>query len=81
MTFRQYQLKMRPNNLLVAPRMKTVVRGDTEQVIDTKMSSECHYIHVEDDLVAAISHCTDSDVVGSSLWTFFIHSFIGLFFF
>jgi hypothetical protein len=66
---RNYNLKMRPNNFLMAPNMKTVVRSNGEQdkefVEEHLRGDECHFLHYGNGLVAALSHCTDDDIVWS----------------
>ena len=58
---------MRPNNFLMAPNMKTVVRSnggpDKEIVEEHPRGEECHFLHYDGGLVAALSHCTDDDIV------------------
>ena len=66
MNFRQYNLKLRPNNFLAASKLKTVVKMDgdrREEIAPRNPTAECHYLHVGGDLVAALSHCSDNDVV------------------
>jgi hypothetical protein len=64
---RNYNLKVRPNNFLMAPNMKTVVRSNGEQdkefVEEHPRGDECHFLHYDNGLVAALSHCTDDDIV------------------
>jgi hypothetical protein len=47
--------------------MKTVVRSnggpDKEIVEDYPRGEECHFLHYDGGLVAALSHCTDDDIV------------------
>ena len=82
MVIREYNLKVRPNNFLIAPKMKTVVKGGPtghEVIQDHPPAVECHFLHVSDDLVAAISHCSDDDIVrnliGHSLLFFYIRNY------
>jgi hypothetical protein len=66
---RNYNLKVRPNNFLMAPNMKTVVRSNGEQdnefLEEHPRGDECHFLHYDNGLVAALSHCTDDDIVWS----------------
>lgn len=65
--FRTYNLKMRPNTFLMAPNMKTVVRSGgllgEEIVKEHPRGTECHFLHTDGEVVAALSHCTDDDIV------------------
>ena len=63
---RQYDLKVKPNNFLIAPKMKMVVRdGPTghEVIQDHPPAAECHFLQVGGDVVAAISHCSEDAIV------------------
>ncbi len=62
---RNYNLKVRPNNFLMAPNMKTVVRSNGEQVkeIEVEHCRECHFLNMDGGIVAALSHCTKNDIV------------------
>lgn len=63
---RNYQLKLSPNTLLAAPQMKIVVRGEaTEEIVVNQ--TQCHYVHADNELVVALSHCAESDVVSRAL--------------
>ncbi|KAI9556544.1 hypothetical protein GHT06_016334 [Daphnia sinensis] len=63
-----YNLKMRPNTFLMAPNMKTVVRSGgllgEEIVKEHPRGIECHFLHTDGEVVAALSHCTDDDIDG-----------------
>jgi hypothetical protein len=62
---RNYNLRVRPNNFLMAPNMKTVVRSSGEQVkeIEEEHRRECHFLNMDGGIVAALSHCTKNDIV------------------
>lgn len=58
-------MKVKPNNFLVAPRMKTVVSGAPagHVILEEPPQQECHYLHVDDDIAVAISHCSHDEIV------------------
>ena len=62
---REYTLMPRLNNFLIAPSMKTVVHSNDakRETIDHVPAAECHFLHVDEDLVAAFSHCSDNEIV------------------
>lgn len=51
----------------MAPNMKTVVRSGgllgEEIVKEHPRGTECHFLHTDGEVVAALSHCTDDDIV------------------
>lgn len=65
---KKYDLKMRPNNFLMAPNMKTVVRSseglNKEIVEEHPRGLECHFLKIDGGLAAALSHCTEDDIHG-----------------
>lgn len=57
---------MRPNNFLVTQNMKTVIKGPfgKEVVQESQPNTvQCHFLHNEGELVAALSHCSEDDIV------------------
>jgi len=63
---KEYTLMPRLNNFLIAPSMKTVVHSNDakRETIDHVPAAECHFLHVDEDLVAAFSHCSDNEIHG-----------------
>lgn len=61
---------MRPNSFLMAPNMKTVVRSseglNKEIVEEHPRGLECHFLKIDGGLAAALSHCTEDDIVRST---------------
>lgn len=61
---------MRPNSFLMAPYMKTVVRSSgslgEEIVKEHPKGIECHFLHIDAGIVAALSHCSEDDIVQST---------------
>lgn len=52
----------------MAPNMKTVVRNEKagEKFMEDRLPAvECHFLHIDGETVAAISHCSDDDIVRS----------------
>ena len=51
----------------MAPNMKTVVRSDggqaTQIVEEHSRGDDCHFLNIDGGLVAALSHCTENDLV------------------
>jgi len=46
--------------------MKTVIRTNdhkAEELLVRNRPVECHYLHVNGDLVAALSHCMEDEIV------------------
>ena len=61
---RDYNLKLRPNNFLVSPLMKMVVKTEKEDIVFIgEEAGDCHFIHAEGGMVVALSHCSDEEVV------------------
>ena len=63
-----FNLKVRPNNFLMASNMKTVVMSsegqDSREIAEEHpRGDECHFLHYDGGLVAALSHCTDDDEI------------------
>lgn len=53
----------------MAPNMRTVVRNsgplNKEIVEEHPRGIECHFLHVDGGVAAALSHCTEDDIVRS----------------
>lgn len=54
----------------MAPNMKTVVRSseglNKEIVEEHPRGLECHFLKIDGGLAAALSHCTEDDIVRST---------------
>lgn len=61
------QLQLQPNRHLLAPNVKIVESLDDDRERILKRGSNgienCHYLHTDDELVAAVSNCRDKEVV------------------
>ena len=66
--YREYNLKPHLNNFLIAPKMKTVVHTQDarRETFNDVPAAECHFLHVDEGLVAAFSHCSDNEIVISN---------------
>lgn len=54
----------------MAPKMKTVVRHEGKEIVqDHPPALECHFLQIDGETIAAISHCDEDDIVWIALMT------------